>query len=225
MIMGITFLAGPRPQTDRGFRQWMTLEMLQHKSPRKPKRVGLFSPYKYLKNTHFFLSDRWQAGGLKIGNTFAICSGSFPHRFCIYFFIYLFIYWWFAMLFSKARSWFWKLSWRTVLLLWDCFLSLVLILSKQDLISLLCSKLPCRLRFGQTLSARSMVGTVLISLAHECSQVWSAQRANIFYLNLGSNRCPVKNVRAKQVYSDASLECSPTLQWSKTLPLCLEALY
>jgi len=52
------------------------------------------------------------------------------------------------MLFSKARSWFWKLSWRTELLLWDCFLSLVLILSKQDLISLLCSKLPCRPRFG-----------------------------------------------------------------------------
>ena len=146
--MGIEFLAGHRPQTDRGFRQWMTLKMPQYKSPWKPRKVGLFSPYKYLKNIHFFLSDRWQAGGLKTGNIFAICSRSFLHRFCIYLFIYLFIYWWFAMLFSKARSWFWKLSWRTELLLWDCFLSLVLILSKQDLISLLCSKLPCRPRFG-----------------------------------------------------------------------------
>lgn len=109
---------------------------------------GSVLPVWIFKEHSFFLSDRWQAGGLKTGSTLAICSGRFLHRFCIYFFIYLFIYWWLAILFSKARSWFWKLSWRMALLLWDCFLSLVLILSKQDLISLLCSKLPCRPCFG-----------------------------------------------------------------------------
>lgn len=226
MIMGIGFLAGPRSQTDGGFRQWMTLKMPQHKSPCKPRRVGLFSPYKYLKNIHFFFqSDRWQAGGLKTRNIFAICSGSLLHRFCIYFFIYLFIYWWLAMLFSKARSWFWKLSWRTVLLLCDYFLSLVLILSKRDLFPCFAPSYLAEHSLGQLPSTHSMVRIVLISLEHEYSQIQAAQRAQYLFFAWGSNRCSVKNIRTRQVHSDASLKHSPTLRRSKMVALCSKALY